>query len=34
MSGTVAAAVWALAIIVALGVVGLAIHASNFAGAK
>ena len=34
MSGTAAAAVWALAIIVALAVVGLAIHAGYFAGAK
>jgi hypothetical protein len=34
MSGTAAAAVWALAIIVALGVVGLATHAGYFAGAK
>jgi hypothetical protein len=34
MSGTAAAAVWALATIVALGVVGLATHAGYFAGAK
>jgi hypothetical protein len=34
MSRTAAGAVWALAIIVALGVVGLAIHAGYFAGAK
>ena len=34
MSGIAAGAVWALAIIVALAVVGLAIHAGYFAGAK
>ena len=34
MSRTAAGALWALAIIVALGVVGLAIHAGYFAGAK
>ncbi len=34
MSRTAAGALWAAAIIVALGVVGLAIHAGYFAGAK
>ena len=34
MSGIAAGALWALAIIVALGVVGLAIHSGYFAGAK
>jgi hypothetical protein len=34
MSGIAGGAVWALAIIVALAVVGLAIHAGYFAGAK
>lgn len=34
MSRTAAGALWALAIIVALAVVGLAIHAGYFAGAK
>jgi hypothetical protein len=34
MSGIAAGALWALVIIVALGVVGLAIHSGYFAGAK
>ena len=34
MSRTAAGALWALAIIVALGVIGLAIHAGYFTGAK
>ncbi|MGO4870643.1 MAG: hypothetical protein ACLPGW_08540, partial [Roseiarcus sp.] len=34
MSRTAAGALWALALIVALGVVGLAIHAGYFTGAK